>query len=68
MRLGASTLPIGSQTLLSYVRLKAAARAHETMAGVVMRWVPGHMDVLGNEMAHDEAKERPGVKAAPPHH
>ena len=38
-------------------RLEPAARTHEGMADVVMRWVPRHMDVHGNEMADEDAKK-----------
>ena len=44
-------------TDLFHDRLEMAASAHEDMADVVMRWVPGHMDVPGNEMADEEAKK-----------
>ena len=43
-------------TDLFHDRLDTVARAHKDMADVVMRWVPGHMDVPGNELADDEAK------------
>ena len=44
-------------TDLFHDRMEAAVKVHGAMAKVVMRWVPGHMDVPGNEMADEEAKK-----------
>ena len=44
-------------TDLFHDRLEAAKKAHEAMEEVVMRWVPGHMEVYGNELADEEAKK-----------
>ncbi|RDX52174.1 hypothetical protein OH76DRAFT_1345663, partial [Lentinus brumalis] len=44
-------------TDLFHTRIAAASGAHEPMARVVMRWVPGHMEVHGNETADEEAKK-----------
>ncbi|RPD52559.1 hypothetical protein L227DRAFT_473530, partial [Lentinus tigrinus ALCF2SS1-6] len=44
-------------TDLFHSSLLKVAKAHPAMDRVTLRWVPGHMDVHGNELADDEAKQ-----------
>ncbi|RPD63611.1 hypothetical protein L227DRAFT_476283, partial [Lentinus tigrinus ALCF2SS1-6] len=44
-------------TDLFHSSLLKAATAHPAMDRVTLRWVPGHMNVHGNELADDEAKQ-----------